>query len=166
MTAHKTAMARSKPSAPAKWLHGQGLIQGRALDYGCGRGMDADTYGMERYDPYFSPDYPREKFDTIFCTFVLNVIESQRSRDSVVGDVISLLTPDGVAYITVRTDKRDLNGRTKSGTWQGLVTLDLPVVHRGSGYIIYRATRSKQHGQNAKGVQKPKTRQVAVRAAA
>lgn len=166
MNEHKTAMARTKPSAPATWLNEHCLIQGRALDYGCGRGKDADTFAMERYDPFYSPKCPRGKFDTILCTFVLNVIDNQRSRDLVVTDIISKLTPDGCAYITVRTDKKDLKGHTKTGTWQGLITLDLPVVHRGSGYVIYKATRRKQHGQNAEAVQKPTTRQVASRAAA
>lgn len=145
MNTHKTAIARTKPSAPAKWLHDQGLIQGRALDYGCGRGMDADTYGMERYDPFYSPKCPRGSFDTILCTFVLNVINNQRSRDLVVDDITKKLKSNGVAYITVRTDKSSLKGKTKSGTWQGLIKLDLPVIHRGSGYTIYQVERRYQH---------------------
>jgi hypothetical protein len=41
------------------------------------------------------------------------------------------------AYITVRNDRKGLKGKTSKGTWQGLVTLNLPIVRKTSGYITY-----------------------------
>ena len=37
---HKTAIARSGPSAPLLTLEKMGLINGEVLDYGCGKGAD------------------------------------------------------------------------------------------------------------------------------
>lgn len=137
-TAHKTAITRTKMSAPAKWLHETGRLTGRVLDYGCGKGKDAELIGCESYDPYYQPAMPPDSFDTIMCNFVLNVIECEAERLWVVADIASRLRKGGCAYITLRTDKKSLNGRTKTGTWQGLIELDFPVVKRGSGYIIYK----------------------------
>jgi hypothetical protein len=139
---HLTAIARKTASVPMRGLSGAGRITGRALDYGCGRGCDADTFGMERFDPHYSPDMPVGRFDTITCNYVLNVIESAEERLRVMRDIQDRLTDDGVAYITVRNDKAALNGTTSRGTWQGLIVLDLPIVQRGSGYVTYELTKS------------------------
>jgi hypothetical protein len=136
--AHKTAITRTKLSAPAKWLLDNGCLKGRGLDYGCGRGGDADRLDYEGYDPHYQPVVPFGVFDTVVCTFVMNVIESHSARRAVLSDIDSLLADDGCAYITVRTDKRELTGRKANHTWQSLIVLDLPVVRRGSGYITYR----------------------------
>ena len=137
MNAHKTAIGRNKPSRPAMWLDARGLIKGIALDYGCGRGKDADTYGMDSYDPHYGPEMPTGLFDTILCSFVLNVIESEEEREQVIQDIRNRLVAGGRAYLTVRNDKAKLNGTTSIGTWQGLIELDLPIVYRCAGYIIY-----------------------------
>ena len=135
--AYKTAISRNKASAPVRALNEKGLLVGRMLDYGCGRGRDACEYGMESYDPHFQPVMPDGQFDTIVCNFVLNVIESSAERRAVVQDIQARLAPGGRAFISVRTDKARLNGYTKIGTWQGRITLDAPVVARGSGYVTY-----------------------------
>jgi len=133
----KTAGTRYRPSAPMKRLAADNRLVGFTLDYGCGKGYDAHYYGMESYDPYFQPDMPIANFDTITCNYVLNVIESPVAREAVVQDIRSRLNPGGIAYITVRNDRRALNGTTKIRTWQGLITLDLPVVYKTSGFITY-----------------------------
>lgn len=135
--AWRTATKRNKLSKPLRWLREQGLLEGRHLDYGCGRGDDADELGCERYDPHFSPVMPPGWFDTITCLYVLNVIESERSRLSVVRDIQSKLEDDGRAYISVRANRKDLKGLTSIGTWQGLVTLNLPIVYKDSDTVIY-----------------------------
>ena len=134
---HKTAITRKRPSAPMLRLALQGKIVGRALDYGCGKGMDAREFETESYDPHFQPVMPDGEFDTITCNYVLNVIESETEREEVLQDIRNRLAPGGIAYVTVRTDKAQLTGRTSIGTWQGLVELDLPIVNRGSGYKTY-----------------------------
>lgn len=134
---HKTAISRKALSAPAGWLDRAGYLQGRVLDYGCGRGGDAERLGCEGYDPHYRTDWPVGTFRTIMCNFVLNVVRHEDARRAVLATVEDLLDDDGCAYITVRTDRAACKGETSIGTWQGLVTLGLPVVRRGSGYRIY-----------------------------
>lgn len=137
MNAHKTAMTRKTPSAPMRKLFKSGHITGRTLDYGSGKGHDAHTFGMEAFDPHYSPVMPGGLFNTITSTFVLNVIESSKERVKVLRDIQSRLADGGIAYITVRTDKRELVGTTNKGMWQGLIKLNLPVVQSGCGYTTY-----------------------------
>jgi 2-polyprenyl-3-methyl-5-hydroxy-6-metoxy-1,4-benzoquinol methylase len=138
--AYRTARARSKPSVPITRLAKDGLLDGRCLDYGCGKSPDAEVYDMKKFDPHFSPEMPKGKFDTITCTYVLNVIESETERFKVLLDIQSRLTPTGIAYITVRNDIKSLNGKTSTGTWQGKITLNLPIQYKTSSYITYILT--------------------------
>lgn len=141
---HKTAITRKVTSAPMKVLHEKGLLIGRMLDYGCGKGRDAIELDMNGYDPYYQPTMPYGYFDTITCNYMLNVIESDVQRLLIVQDILYRLNKDGKAYITVRTDKKALIGRTSKGTWQGLIMMNLPVVARGSGFAIYELRQSEQ----------------------
>lgn len=134
-----TAIRRTTPSAPARWIHDNVGITQPALDYGCGHGCDAASFGMDRYDPLF-PEYstfPQAQYATVLCTYVLNVIDCSLTRALVVANVKSRVAPGGACFITVRRDKSHLNGRTSRGTWQGLIHLDWPVIHRTGGYVIY-----------------------------
>jgi len=140
--AHKTAMTRKAPSRPMLRLATDNRIVGNALDYGCGKGFDADTYGMEKYDPHFAPDMPAVSFETITCNFVLNVIESDIEKARVLTDIRGRLLNSGTAYITVRNDKRALRGTTSKGTYQCHVVLKLPVVYSCSGYVTYELKAS------------------------
>lgn len=139
--AYLTAIARKKLSAPTNYLSQNGLLRGRLLDYGCGRGDDATKLGMEKYDPHYSPELPQGKFDTITCNFVLNVIPDKLEREAVLDRISSLLNDGGVAYISVRNDRSQLKGWTSRGTWQGFIVLDLPVVSMKSSYIMYALRR-------------------------
>ena len=133
---HLTAIARKRPSVPMRQLDAKGLLVGRMLDYGCGKGMDAETYDMDGYDPYYNPIDPEGPYDTITCNYVLNVIEDAQERADVLESIQRLLGPGGRAYITVRDDRASLNGTTSRGTWQGKIVLDLPVVQRKSGQFV------------------------------
>jgi hypothetical protein len=135
---HKTAVHRSSLSAPARYLSEQGLLVGRVLDYGCGHGFDADTLGLDGYDPHYRPRKPRHKYNVIMCNFVLNVLPTARERRAVLDAILALLRKDGVAYVTVRNDREELKGWTATGTWQGLVCLPLPVVKACRGWVMYR----------------------------
>lgn len=135
--AHLTAIARKKPSKPVVRLKATGAIVGRTLDYGCGRGADTDYLGCEGYDPHYRPARPVGTFDTVVCNYVLNVIASESERVAVLRDVQDLLTEDGFAYITVRNDRKALNGYTSRGTWQGLIVLDLPIRRKCADYVTY-----------------------------
>lgn len=138
MTSHKTAIRRTKISAPMKHLCDAGLLFGRMLDYGCGRGFDADQFGMEKYDPYFCSSLPEGKFDVITCNYVLNVLEHDVQIESVLKKIRGLLKDNGVAYIAVRRDVKQ-DGYTNKMTYQRNVVLDLPVLTERKGkYTIYK----------------------------
>ena len=80
------------------------------LDYGCGRGQDAMRFGFEKYDPNWFPDSPwdpvrqEDKYDFIFCIYVLDVVKSREMRQAIVDDIRRLLKPGGEAYIVNRCD--------------------------------------------------------------
>lgn len=141
MNSHLTAMVRSTASAPAQRLARQGRLLGRKLDYGCGRGSDAYIYHMDSYDPHYAPQKPKYKYDTITCTYVLNTIEDIEERLDVLQKIQNLLEDDGIAYITVRNDIKQLKGTTSKGTWQGHIQLNLPAVHRDNTYVTYYMTK-------------------------
>ena len=156
----KTAMTRKKLSAPMRYLLDNGFFpRGRLswspesewvtgtplrfLDYGCGKGFDADFCGFHKYDPHFEGVdslLPHNHYDIITCNYVLNTLPTMTDVHSVIWDIQAHLKEDGVAYISVRNDKKNLNGETKIGTWQQYVSLDAPIVHKTSSYVIYEIT--------------------------
>jgi SAM-dependent methyltransferase len=148
--AHLTAIARTKPSAPAQWLHENGKLLGNVLDYGCGRGKDADTYGCDKYDPHYFPELMvlgeeilYDSYQTVMCNFVLNVIEDEIMRWHTLNSIRNLLKPGGHAYVSIRADKAKLKGRTSKGTWQGYIQMPEPwtLIHKGSGYELYELVK-------------------------
>ena len=151
----KTAITRKKLSAPMRYLLDNGFFPREArrlltvLDFGCGKGFDADFCGFAKYDPHFFPDkmmIQSKCWDIVVCNYVLNVIPDLTSRMAVIWDIQNTLLDDGVAYISIRNDKKNLNGETKIGTWQGFTPLNLPVVHKTSGFIIYKLTKNDNLG--------------------
>jgi len=138
---YNTAISRKAASAPLRFLQESGLLSGAILDYGCGRGADFDHlkkagHTVEAYDPHWRPmDLTGLSFDTILCTYVLNVV-SEESESEILSSIKSLLRKGGHAFIAVRRDiKKD--GKTSRG-FQRSVSLDLSVVKENSGYCIYR----------------------------
>jgi 2-polyprenyl-3-methyl-5-hydroxy-6-metoxy-1,4-benzoquinol methylase len=136
--AHLTAISRKAPSAPMKYLHSAGLLNGKLLDYGCGKGFDADTFGMDKFDPFYFPnELQPNSFNTITCNYVLNVIENPVDREYVINQLLYLVKPEGTIFITVRADKKKLNGYTSKGTWQGFIELKYPILRQTANYITY-----------------------------
>jgi ubiquinone/menaquinone biosynthesis C-methylase UbiE len=107
------------------------------LDYGCGKGKDADLLEFVKYDPFYFPHFPTEKFELITCNYVLNTLPDEAERQSVLDKIMELLLPQGEAYISVRADRKNLNGYTRKGTYQGYHPPMLPLLHKGSGFEIY-----------------------------
>lgn len=106
--AYLTAKERTAPSLPARMLYERGLIKGKTLDFGCGFGKDVTflkTKGIEiqGFDPHYFPNYPIEKFDTVLCFYVLNVLFPEEQKQ-VLMQVSNLLKPTGKAYFAVRRD--------------------------------------------------------------
>ena len=136
---HCTAIARKNPSVPMRHLAKLGLLEnGRKLDYGCGRGFDAEHFTMDKYDPHYSPRKPDGLYDTITCNYVLNVIEPEKEYD-ILNEIAKLLEWKGKAYITVRRDIKK-EGFTSKKTFQRNVKLDLPILKETSTYCTYILT--------------------------
>ena len=134
----KTARARRRLSAPAECLLERGLLVGRILDFGSGRG-DLVTFlngDIEQYDPNWHPEKPRGKFDVVTCIYVLNVLRPSARRKAL-AEAKSYVRRGGVLYVAVRRDlKRD--GPRSGGTEQYNVKLRMPsLVKRAGGYEIY-----------------------------
>lgn len=134
-----TAISRSKISAPISVLLKEFLVKGRVLDYGCGKGTDAQILGCDGYDPKYFPEFPSKEYDTIVCIYVLNVVYPEVALDIMV-KIQGLLAASGVAYLAVRRDG-DLpeSGVIFKGQIQRDVRLPLPSIYERKGdFEIYR----------------------------
>lgn len=105
---HLTAKERHNISFPARILLERKLLRGDTLDYGCGLGSDVSLLkekgiNITGYDPYYFPEKPTEKYDTIICFYVLNVLMQEEQSD-VIMEISALLKPNGKAYFAVRRD--------------------------------------------------------------
>jgi ABC-type molybdate transport system ATPase subunit len=112
-----------------------------ALDYGCGRGRDADHFGMERFDPYFFPFAPRRRFDIITCIYVLNVV-GKKTGTGIVKSIQGLLRRDGAAYIAVRNDvEKDTKSQRRVRLSTNNRHLDIPI-HVCRGFAVYKVHKN------------------------
>ena len=105
---HLTAKERETLSFPAKLLLNKSLLVGNVLDFGCGFGKDVELLkakgiNIVGYDKHYFPTYPTQKFDTIICFYVLNVL-MQEEQANVLMEISQLLKPTGKAYFAVRRD--------------------------------------------------------------
>lgn len=108
INSHLTAIEREKMSHPTRILLNKGELKGKVLDFGCGFGKDVQELKESNidvigYDPYYFPNYPKQKYDTIICHYVLNVIE-KKEQAKVLFEVSNLLKFGGKAFFTVRRD--------------------------------------------------------------
>lgn len=132
----KTAIKRKQASLPARKLFRLGLIKYPALDWGCGYGMDAEVFGMQKMDPAHGSQWDfTTDFETILCTYVFNVtIPLLNTRMLEAFNVY--LKQGGKAYITVR---RDI---PKEGTkTQRYVELNLPKIFDNKNFCTYVFTK-------------------------
>lgn len=129
-----TAISRKKPSQPMQYLAKKNLLVGDVLDYGCGRGFDAEYYNLDGYDPNWKPVELTKKYDTITCIYVLNVV-AKEVEDLIIKKVKSLLKENGKAYFAVRRDfKNDMQG---NGCTQRLVYLNMESIYKCSNFEMY-----------------------------
>ena len=138
-----TARARKDISVPMKEiLKGVSLEGKRGLDYGAGRGFDADALGLEKYDPNPKWGYdsiPEGRFDYIFCNYVLNVVDPSHVG-VVVRDITSRLIEGGEAYFSVRADiPTTVKGKTQYDVFLDQVDSSAKLVKEVKGkYRIYK----------------------------
>lgn len=142
---HLTAIERTYLSFPAKYLLDKSWLQGKILDFGCGFGNDVKLlqqkgFDLAGYDPYYFPEYPKNKFDTIICFYVLNVLFPEEQAN-VLMEVSHLLKPGGKAYFAVRRDLKKEGFREhyvhKKPTYQCIVKLPFKSAHLDEYCEIY-----------------------------
>ena len=149
---HLTAIERTKLSFPAKFFLTNKLLQGKILDFGCGFGNDVKLlkqkgFDITGYDPHYFPQYPHEKFDTIICFYVLNVLFPEE-QTNVLMEVSHLLKPGGKAYYAVRRDLRKEGFREhyvhKKPTYQCIVKLPFDSIYLDDNCEFYEYTHYNQ----------------------
>ena len=146
IASHNTAMSRKGPSSPLLSLEKMDLINGKVLDYGCGRGADTEyllskNVSTDSYDPFWNPiDLKKNMYDTILCTYVLNVVE-KKDEQELISNILKHLKKNGKAYLSVRRDIKK-EGKTSRGYQRG-VSLKYPVVkERKNNYCIYELSHA------------------------
>lgn len=145
---YKTAIRRNRLSLPCRWLLAHNLINGRVLDYGCGYGDDVAGlryygYDCTGFDPYYHPFPPLGDFDTLLCTYVLNVL-FEHERQQVLDNLRFFMDEETQCYIAVRRDfptETQFMHHSSLGTYQFYVKLDLPIIIDNSKFCIYQLTK-------------------------
>ena len=96
---HKTAISRSRLSAPMQALARAGFLSEEltVLDYGCGQGDDVSILQMaglnvSGWDPHFRPDERIEAADVVNLGYVVNVIEEPAERLQAIERAFSFAT--------------------------------------------------------------------------
>lgn len=142
---HLTAKERESLSFPAKVLLRQKLLVGEVLDFGCGFGTDVEMLRnkgikITGYDRHYFPEYPKTRFDTIICFYVLNVLLPEEQA-TVLIELSQLVKPTGRVYIAVRRDLQYEGFRThkihKKQTYQCNVVLNSKSIFRNESCEIY-----------------------------
>ena len=142
---HLTAKERDILSFPARIIKERDLLVGEVLDFGCGFGKDVEILGsqgfkIEGYDKHYFPHFPRKKFDTILCFYVLNVLLPEEQA-KVLLEISSLLKPRGKAYFAVRRDLLYEGYRThkihQKPTYQTQVVLPFRSIFKNENVEVY-----------------------------
>lgn len=145
----RTAIRRNSMSLPCKYLLTHNLIAGRVLDYGSGYGYDAMAlnkvgYKCDMYDPHFTPAKPTGIYDTILCTYVLNVL-FHREREEVIENLRSYMDEDTNCFIAVRRDfptRETFLVHTALDTFQFYVELPYEIIYENAKFCIYQLPMS------------------------
>lgn len=142
---HLTAKDRDSISFPAKFLMTRNLLKGEILDFGCGFGKDIEVlknkgYNIQGYDKFHKPTYPKKKFDTIICLYVLNVLMPEEQAKVLI-ELSRLIKPTGKVYFAVRRDLKYEGFRThkihKKPTFQCNVKLPFNSILKNDFCEIY-----------------------------
>lgn len=130
-----TAIKRKDLSVPMRHLLDKNLLQGKILDFGCGRGDDLDKLlglgldivGYDKYNPkYYDDELLKFKYDTVTCHYVCNVIPDLPTHQNVIQTIRDL---GKNTYVSVRADTKSIKDswkwddhaqayQTSTGSWQ------------------------------------------------
>ncbi|MFN3999747.1 HIT domain-containing protein [Algoriphagus sp.] len=142
---HLTAKERESLSFPARIIKERNLLKGEILDFGCGFGKDVEIlkshgFQISGYDRHYFPEYPKQKFDTIICFYVLNVLLPEE-QSKVLMEISALLKRTGKAYLAVRRDITFEGFRThkihQKRTFQTNVILPFNSIYKNDNCEIY-----------------------------
>lgn len=157
--AHLTAKERDSISFPTRLIMNKKFLKGEILDFGCGFGKDVEVlqskgFSIVGYDKFHFPEYPKKKFDTILCFYVLNVLMPEEQA-LVLMEISHLLKPGGMAYFAVRRDIVYEGFRTHKihlkSTFQCNVKLPYPSIFKNDSCEIYEYlhfTQNKKHEES------------------
>jgi DNA phosphorothioation-associated putative methyltransferase len=143
----KTAIARTEPSAPAKWAYENGFFgelvpdeEPFIYDWGCGKGKDAEWlqdlgYTVAAYDPNHFPCNVPEDFlfgpvDVILCNYVLNIINDPEEREA----LLQQIADTGVKTIIISV-RSDIDRAAQKGEWK----------RYGDGYVTSHNTFQRNY---------------------
>ena len=105
--------------------------------------LQAQGFNITGYDPYYCSQYPIEKFDTIICFYVLNVLFPEE-QSKVLMEISHLLKLGGKAYYAVRRDIKREGFREhyvhKKPTDQCLVKLPFTSIYLDENCEFYEYT--------------------------
>jgi len=130
MAGFRTAQNRAATSAPMAYYAANAMLRGDVLDFGCGRDVPPQGIAMDRYDPAYQPDLAAltKQYDTIVCSYVLNVIPLVAHRVQVLLALRALLKPGGRLLLAVyRKDEQDTKSTAgyqcgwSAEEWEGLI---------------------------------------------
>lgn len=156
---HLTAKERQTLSFPARLLLNKRLLVGDVLDFGCGFGKDVELLkakglNITGYDKHYFPNYPKNKFDTIICFYVMNVL-MQEEQATVLMQLSRLVKPTGKVFFAVRRDVRFEGFRThkihQKHTYQCNVKLAYKSIFKNENCEIYEYRHFNQirQGKNS-----------------
>lgn len=142
---HLTAKERESLSFPAKFVLNRNFLKGDVLDFGCGFGTDVELLKAKGiniigYDKHYYPNYPDNKFDTIICFYVLNVLLPEEQA-TVLMELSRLIKPNGKIYFALRRDLRYEGFRNhkihQKPTYQCNVKLPFKSIFKNENCEIY-----------------------------
>lgn len=121
MDSKRTAISRKKASRPLRAALKLDAVQGRVLDFGCGKGMDVAElldlgYKVKGYDPNFWPVKPRGRFQTVLMTYVVNVLQTAE-RNEALQKAWGYVKKGGRFIVTARTE-REIYVAALKGNWE------------------------------------------------
>ena len=125
---HRTALSRRGPSRPLRHFSDQGLVRGRVLDFGSGRGADCAAAAVRCYDPHHPRSQvralPQGQFDTVLAIYVLNVLPASERRRALRG-AAARVRPGGHLLLAARSQQD--SGYQAARDWS----------RQGDGYAQY-----------------------------
>ena len=136
---HKTAIYRDRWTKPGRWLYEHffqkdNITLGSMLDFGAGKSIDSECWTektgaiAQAYDKFEQPQFPGRgsrpdrKFELVTVIFVLNVVETDEERITILNDAMQYVMPDGYIFIATRSkgeiERARIRAEKKGNMWE------------------------------------------------